>query len=339
MSLTTINKLTAGLGGLAGLAIAAVAAVVLLAAPATGVAQTQRLAFSGGPDGGTFQFFSNGIATLLSRNIEGVEVSNMASAGSVENLRRVNSKDADFGIVYSGDLFLGINGKLTNDTNTYRNTYVVSYLYGAPAHLIVLEDSGITEVTQLAGKKVAVGPAGSGAAASAQRFFESLGLWDKIDQQYIGYSQGASALGDKQIDALWVFAGFPNSAVIQAASSNSIRLLQVYEAAQQGTLAQDHPYYAEVTIPAGTYPGVDYDVKTIQDAALWVAGRHVEEDLMYQAVSEVYSEAGLKFMHSVAKAATAMTVQDALFGVVTPVHKGAQKFWMEQGLTLTDAQK
>lgn len=260
----------------AAMRIAAVAAVALIGAAGSAHAQTQRLAFSGGPDGGTFQFFSNGISTLVSRNVAGVEVSNMASAGSVENLRRVNSKDADFGIVYSGDLFLGINGKLTNDTNRYRNVHVVSYMFGAPAHLIVLQDSGITDVAQLAGKKVAVGPAGSGAAASAQRFFESLGLWDKIQPQYIGYAQGASAIGDKQIEALWVFAGFPNASVIQAASSNKVRLLQVYDAAQKGTLPKDHPYYAKVTIPAGTYPGVDYDVVTVQDSALWVAGRHLE---------------------------------------------------------------
>jgi TRAP transporter TAXI family solute receptor len=134
----------------------------------------------------------------------------------------------------------------------------------------------------LVDKRVAVGPAGSGAAASAQRFFESLGLWDKIRPQFIGYNQGASALGDRQIDALWVFAGFPNASVIQAATSNKVRLLQVYEAAQKGTLPQDHPYYVKVTIPAGTYSGVDYDVETISDGALWVAGRHVPEDLMYR---------------------------------------------------------
>lgn len=323
----------------AAMRIAAVAAVALIGAAGSAHAQTQRLAFSGGPDGGTFQFFSNGISTLVSRNVAGVEVSNMASAGSVENLRRVNSKDADFGIVYSGDLFLGINGKLTNDTNRYRNVQVVSYMFGAPAHLIVLQDSGITDVAQLAGKKVAVGPAGSGAAASAQRFFESLGLWDKIQPQYIGYSQGASAIGDKQIEALWVFAGFPNASVIQAASSNKVRLLQVYDAAQKGTLPKDHPYYAKVTIPAGTYPGVDYDVVTVQDSALWVAGRHLEPALMEKIVGTVYSDDGLKFMHSVSKAATAMTLDSALLGVVTPVHKGAQAFWTAKGKTLSDAQK
>lgn len=328
-------KLPATLGSFA---VAAVAAATLTASPAAD-AQTARLGFSGGPDGGTFQYFSNGVATHLSRVLPDTQVSNMVSAGSVENLRRVNSRDADFGIVYSGDLFLGMNGRLTNDTNKYRNVHVVAHLYGAPGHLIVREDSGITEVSQLEGKQVAVGPAGSGAAASAQRFFESVGLWDKMKPSFIGYSQGASALGDKQIDALWVFAGFPNASVIQAATSNKVRLLQVWDAAQKGTLPTDHPYYAKTTIPAGTYPGVDYDVHSISDSALWVAGRHVKADDMYKYTSEIYSEEGLKFMHSVSKAAKSMTVENALLGVVTPVHAGAAKFWEEKGLTLNDSQK
>jgi len=70
-------------------------------------ATTTRLAFSGGPEGGTFQYFSNGIASRLSKTIPGLEVSNTASAGSLENLRRLNSGEADFGIVYSGDAYLG----------------------------------------------------------------------------------------------------------------------------------------------------------------------------------------------------------------------------------------
>ncbi|MFY0664641.1 MAG: TAXI family TRAP transporter solute-binding subunit [Natronospirillum sp.] len=320
------SKKTTALLAAATLTIGALGASVAVAQ------STQRLAFSGGPDGGTFQYFSNGISLHMSRNIAGVEVSNMASAGSVENLRRVNSRDADFGIVYSGDLFLGINGQLTNDTRQYRNTHAVAYMFGAPAHLIVLENSGITQVSQLEGKRVAVGPAGSGAAASAQRFFESLDMWDKISPQYIGYAQGASAIGDRQIDALWVFAGYPNASVIQAATSNRVRLLQVYEAAQTGDLFEVHPYYAQVTIPAGTYTGVDYDVVTIQDSALWVAGRHVSEDLIYEAMQKVYSDEGLAFMRTVSAAAAAMTVENGVVGIVTDLHDGAEKFWSEKGI-------
>lgn len=298
-----------------------------------------RLAFSGGPDGGTFQYFSNAISSRLSRTHADMDVSNMASAGSVENLRRVNSGEADFGIVYAGDLYLGLHGKLTNDTKQYPNVHALSYLYGAPAHLLVLEDSGINSVKDLAGKRVAVGPAGSGAAASAQRYFTSTGLWDKFTAEFIGYSQGASALGDRLIDAMWVFAGYPNSSVIQAAASNRIKILDLVETGKESGFFTDNPYYTEVTIPAGTYQGVDKDVFTIQDSAIWVAGKHVSEDHAFRALEDIYSDEGLAFMVSVTTTAKAMTVADGLRGIVTPVHKGAEKYWTGRGLSLNEAQQ
>jgi uncharacterized protein len=298
-----------------------------------------RLAFSGGPEGGTFQYFSNGIASRLSKNIPEVEVSNMASAGSLENLRRVNSGDADFGIAYSGDVFLARSGKLTQDTKEYTNVLAVSYLYGAPAHMVVLAGSGINAVADLAGKRIAVGGAGSGAATAAQRYFTSLGLWDKMQIEYIGYSEAASAMGDKLIDGFWVFAGYPMAAVIQAAASNSIKLLPLVEAGEKAGFFKDYPFYSPLTIPKGIYAGVDYDVPSFQDSALWVAGKHVKDATVYAAVKDIYSKEGLAYMVKVKSTAKEMSVAEGLKGVVTPVHPGAAKFWTESGLTLTDAQK
>jgi hypothetical protein len=314
------------------------ACAVLMALPAGALAAKTRLAFSGGPDGGTFQYFSNAISSRLSKQLADVEVSNMASAGSVENLRRVNSGDADFGVVYAGDLFLGATGELTNDPKKYNNVLSLAYLYGAPAHLVVLAGSGIESVKGLEGKRVAVGPAGSGAAASAQRYFTSVGLWDKMKVEYIGYSEAASSIGDKKIDAMWVFAGFPNSSVIQAAASNKIKLLSLVEDAKTSSFFTDNPYYAEVTIPAGTYSGVDYDVQTVQDSTIWVAGKHVKDDVAYNSLKEIFSPDGLTFMVGVTKAAAAMKVEDGNYGIVTPLHAAAAKFWQEKGLALTDAQ-
>jgi hypothetical protein len=316
----------------------AMALVAALALPSTGLAAKTRLGFSGGPEGGTFQYFSNGIASRLSKMITDVEVSNMASAGSVENIRRVNSGEADFGISYSGDTYLARNGSLTNDANKYPNVHAMAFLYGAPAHLIVLEKSGINTVADLEGKRVAVGGAGSGAAASAQRFFETVGLWDKMKVEYIGYSKAAAAIGDGLIDAMWVFAGFPNSSVIQAAASNKIKILSLYETGEKAGTFKQYPFYAPITIPAGTYSGVDYDVKSFQDSALWVAGSHVSDDNVYDALANIYTPDGLAYMVKVKSTAKSMSVEGALTGIVTPVHTGAQKFWKEKGLALTDAQ-
>ena len=311
---------------------------LLVAAPALTALAKERLAFSGGPEGGTFQYFSNGIATRLSKNMSDTEVSNMASAGSLENLRRVNSGDVDFGIVYSGDTYLGRNGKLTKDTNKYEKVMAMAYLYGAPAHLIVLEKSGITSVDGLKGKRVAVGGAGSGAAGAAERYFGSLGLWKEIKVEYIGYSKAADAIGDGLIDAMWVFAGFPNASVIQAAASNKIKILSVVEAGQKAGFFDDYPFYTRLEIPANTYPGVDYPVASFQDSALWVAGAHVKPAAVQAALADIFSKEGLAYMVKVKSTAKAMSIEGGLNGVVTPVHPGAAAFWKEHGLTLSAGQ-
>ena len=307
---------------------------ILIAMPTTGLAK-DRLAFSGGPEGGTFQYFSNGIAIRLTKNIADLEVSNMASAGSLENLRRVNSGEADFGIVYSGDTYLGRNGRLTTDENKYENVHALAYLYGAPAHLIVLQGSGIETIADLAGKRVAVGGACSGAAGAAQRYFSTLGRWDPLTVEFLGYSKAAAALGDGPIAAFWVVAGFPNSSVIQAAASNKIKILSTWETGEKGGAFEAYPFYAPITIPAGTYSGVDYDVMSFQDSALWVANKDVAPEHVYNALANIYTKEGLSYMVKVKSTAKAMSVKGALTGIVTPVHAGAQKFWTEQGLTLT----
>lgn len=315
--------------------ISALALVATFALPSTGLAAKTRLGFGGGPEGGTFQYFSNGIASRLSKMQADLEVSNMASAGSVENARRVNSGEIDFGISYSGDTYLARNGRLTNDTNKYPNIHAMAFLYGAPAHLIVLDGSGINEVADLAGKRIAVGGAGSGAAAAAQRYFGAIGLWDKMNVEFIGYSKAAAAIGDGLIDAMWVFAGYPNSSVIQAAASNKIKILSTWETGEKGGAFEQYPFYAPLTIPAGTYSGVDYDVKSFQDSALWVANKDVAPEHVYNALANIYTKEGLSYMIKVKSTAKAMSVKGALTGIVTPVHAGAQKYWKEQGLTLT----
>lgn len=318
----------------------AVLTFVVGLALALGVAVAkERLAFSGGPEGGTFQYFSNGISTRLSKTLPEIEVSNTASAGSLENLRRVNSGEADFGIVYSGDVYLASVGKLTQDDRKYVDVMAMGYLYGAPAHMVVRQDSGIETVADLAGKRVAVGGAGSGAATAAQRYFTSLGLWDKMQVEYLGYSEAASAMGDKLIDGFWVFAGFPMSAVIQAAASNPVRLLDLAAAGEKAGFFEEYPFYTRLTIPKGTYSGVDVDVLSFQDSALWVAGRHVAESVAYAAVADVYSAEGLAYLVKVKSTAKAMSVAGGLNGIVSAVHPGAAKFWVENGLTLSSRQQ
>jgi TRAP transporter TAXI family solute receptor len=316
--------------------IVVIVLAVTLAASLPAAAK-KRLAYGGGPTGGTFQYFANAIAILMSKNLPDVEVSSEGTGGSAENLKRLNAGDIDFGIVYSVDMWLAAKGMLPNDPKVYDKVRPMAFLYGAPAQLVVRADSGITEPRQLAGKKVAVGNAGSGAALSAQRLFEAVGIWDRIEPQFLGYSAAASALGDKKIDAFWVLVGYPNASIIEASTTNDIALLNVHDAAVSAGFYDKFPAYTPATIPAGTYKGQDKDVPSFMDSAIWCTNKQLDADTVYQALSVVYSPMGLDHMIKAHKAAKEMTVESGINGIPLPLHRGAEKFWTEKGKAIPEA--
>ncbi len=304
-------------------------AAVALATPALA---KERIVFGGGPAGGTFQTVANAIQVYDPVKNLDFSVKAQSSAGSVENLRKVDSGNMDFGVVYSGHVYLGANGKMKNDDKKYTNVMGVSFLYGAPAQLVVRKDSGIKSTKDLVGKKVGVGNAGSGAFANCELFFTHMGVWDKIERNAMGYNDAAAAFGNNQLDAFWLFTGFPSGAVIMAAQTNDIDLVDLGADATASGFYEKYPYFSKLAVPAGTYKGVDVDTPSFQDSALWVANKDVPEDVVYKLLSAIYSDEGLKHMVEQKKTFKSMSVANGITGIVTPLHPGAIKFWKEKGI-------
>lgn len=293
----------------------------------------ERLVFGGGPAGGTFQVVANAIQVFGPvKDSKDYTVKAQSSAGSVENLRKVNQGKMDFGVVYSGHVYLGRNGRLKNDPNKYEDVLAVSYLYGAPAQLVVRKGSGITSTKDLIGKKVGVGNAGSGAFANCELFFNHMGIWDKIERNAMGYNDAAAAFGNNQLDAFWLFTAFPSGAVIMAAQTNDIDLVNLGRDAEETDFFKAYPYFSKLTVPAGTYKGVDVDTPSFQDSALWVANAEVSADVVYDLLSKLYTEEGLAHMRQQKKTFKEMSVETGINGIVTPMHPGAERFWKEKGL-------
>ncbi len=294
-----------------------------------------RYTFAGGPSGGTFQYYASGMSTLAGRSdLVKARLLARATGGSVENLRLVNSGEADFGVVYSGNVWQGRHGRLEADENKYEDVLAVAFLYGAPAQLVVRQNSGIETATDLRGKRVAVGNAGSGAAYNAEVFFKQIGIWDDIKKEYLGYRNAAQALQNNQLDAFWVFAGFPSAAVMEVALQEDIKLLDTYAAAEEAGLFEDYPYFSRIVIPAGTYEGQTEDVQTFQDATVWVANANVPEQTVHNLLTEIFSDAGLAYMVSTHISAEEMSIPGGAKGIVTPFHPGAVRFWTEQGVEM-----
>jgi TRAP transporter TAXI family solute receptor len=309
-----------------------VLSAAMLALPALSLA-AERIVFSGGPAGGTFQVVANAVQVYSPvKASEAYRVRAQSSAGSVENLRKVNSGKAQMGTVYSGHVYLGRNGRLKNDANKYENVMAVAWLYGAPGQLVVRKGSGIKSTKDLIGKKVGVGNAGSGAFANCELFFTHMGVWDKIERNAMGYNDAAQAFGNNQLDAFWLFTAYPSGAVIMAAQTNDIELVNLGKDAEESGFYEQYPYFSKLSVPAGTYRGVDLDTPSFQDSALWVANADVPADVVYDMLSKIYTEEGLAHMRSQKKTFKSMSVQTGTQGVVTPWHPGAEKFWKEKGM-------
>lgn len=303
-----------------------------LALPGTVLAK-KLIVFGGGPAGGTFQVVANAVQVYDPvKDLPDYKIKAQSSAGSVENLRKVNAGRSHFGVVYSGHVFAGRKGLMVNDPKKYEDVLAVAYLYGAPAQLVVRKNSGIETTMDLVGKKVGVGNAGSGAYSFCEQFFTHLGIWDKIERNAMGYNDAAAAFGNKQLDAFWLFTAFPSGAVIQAAQMNDIALIDVASDAEKSGFFDTYENFSKAVVPAGTYRGVDTDVGSFFDATLWVANSKTPADLVYQVLSAIFTPEGLAHMVAQKKTFKAMSLEGGIKGIATPLHPGAEKFWREKGV-------
>ena len=311
------------------------ALVISLGAAAPALAEDYNIKIGGGPTGGTFNTFANGMAVYVPKVNPNIKATAVGSGGSVENVKRVSRNESNFGMCYAVDSALGYTGKLPKDDAKYDGLRSMGYLYGAPAQLIVRADSGITKAADLKGKRVAVGNAGSGAAASAERFFRHIGVWDNFKPTFMGYSAAASAFKDGKIDAFWVLVGYPNRSVIEASVQVKIAMIDVGIEAEESGFYKAYAYSPTV-IPAGTYGKGMPECKTFQDSTILSVFKGMPEDLVYTIMKTLWSKDGMAAMVAAKKTFKAMTLKNGFRGASVPLHKGAAKFWMEQGKTIPD---
>lgn len=293
----------------------------------------ERIVFGGGPAGGTFQVVANSIQVYKPmKAVKEFKVQAQSSGGSTENLRKTNAGRQQMSVLYSGHVYQGRHGLLSNDTRKYEDVLAVAWLYGAPAQLVVRKNSGIKSTKDLVGKKVGVGNAGSGAFANCELFFKHMGIWDKIERNAMGYNDAAQAFGNNQLDAFWLFVGYPTGAVMMAAQTNDIAMIDLDADATSTSFYEKHPYFAKVAIPANTYKGVDSDTPSFQDSALWVANSKVSAETVYKMLTLIFSDEGLAHMREQKNTFNSMSVEHGADGIVTPFHPGAEKFWKEKGV-------
>lgn len=279
--------------------------------------------------GGAFYVIGTGIAEVITKYVEPLNVTAEITGGSAENIRLVGEGDSDMGISNASDVYFGYTGTETFDGTKYDLTAIAS-LHSSVLHIVTTENSGITSIDDLKGKKVAVGPAGGGSIYPFTLILNEYGLdFDKdITASYLSYDDGIEQLKDGQVDAALVMAGRNASSIQSLEATEKVVLLDTSDAAMTA-IAEKCPFYYATTIKADVY-GTDHDAKVLGCNNLLFCNASLDEDTVYaitKAIIENFDE--IKSYHAAMKAVDVNNCSDTA-GV--PLHPGAEKYYSEAGM-------
>ncbi len=314
-----------------------VVSVVLILSGCGDKQNKKWLTIYGGSIGGSFSQFAGGIDQIVKHSEANLKISVVASAGSVENTRRVNEDQNALGVVFASESTLGYHGQeVFAEGEPKSNIRMITLLYFAYGQFSTLKNSDVYEFKDIVGKKIVCGAPGSGTAQTLERLARAAGFWDEFTPIYRSGTAGVQALQDGQAKGFMWLVSVPNSAIIELTAIKSIRMLDLDTPAKKYGFYEKYPFYFSGKLPEGAYEGKVEPVKTIVMPTVLIANKAVPEETIYTILKHVYTSDGHQTMLKTNRAAAAMTKENAPRAFVIPLHSGAYKFWSEQGVEIPE---
>ena len=307
------------------------AAAMLAAVPAAGVSAAGDLTFATGGSSGTYYAFGSVLAGEVSGDTE-TTVTAVESNGSADNVDQIDAGDADIAFCQGDVMAYAYDGINLFDGDPIDSFSTVAALYQEQVQ-IVTTNPDIKTVADLKGKNVSIGASGSGVYFNAIDLLNAYGLTeDDINPTYESFADSADSLKDGKIDAAFITAGAPTTAVTDLSTAKDVYLVSIDDEHMEALL-EACPYYTENTIAADTY-GLDGDVKTVAVGAVVIASNDVAEEDVYNFVSAVFENTdAIKTAH--AKGAE-LDLEYASSITSVPYHPGAAKYFEEKGMTIAE---
>lgn len=280
---------------------------------------------------GTYYVLGGALASIYD-NKAGINASAQTTGASAENMRLIKTGDVDLAFTQGDIADYATKGTVMFEADgPVNNLQGIASLYNETIQIVVAENSTIQTVEDLAGKKVSVGAPGSGTEANAEQILEIYGMsFDSLGRvDRLSFGESTSFIQDGTLDAAFVTAGTPTAAVNELAATKGVRIIGLDDA-HIADLIKKYPYYAEETIPAGTYSGFDQEVKTVAVKAQLVVRSELDEDSVYNMTKALFENLDqLGQSHEKGKH---VNLESALEGLSLDLHPGAAKYYDEQGI-------
>ena len=297
-------------------------------APASS-AVTADLTVGTGGSSGTYYLYTGQVANVVGDK-SGVKMTIVETGGSKDNLVSMASGMYDLATVQSDVMTYAYNG--TNsfaETGALPDFRVLCALYPETVQIVTVNPD-IKTVEDLKGKTVVVGDVGSGTYFNTIDVLAVYGMTlDDIDEKYQSFAASTESLINGDIDAAFVCAGAPTPSITQLAEAKSVYLLSIDDAHMAKLLA-DCPWYAAITIPAGSYKGFDQDFTTITVKATLICRADLPDDVAYAIVKTIFeNKDAITALH---EKGSYLSFDFATDGIAVPFAKGAAQYFAENGV-------
>ena len=287
------------------------------------------LNFTTGGDQGTYYGFGGVLAGKVGESTS-TTVTAITSGGSQANIEAMEAGDAQLGFVQSDVMAYAYNGTNLFDGSKIDTFSTVADLYMEQVQIVTL-DANIKSVADLKGKNVSIGAAGSGVYYNAIDVLGAYGLTENdIKPTFQSFGDSTEALQDGKIDAAFVVAGAPTTAVTSLAATKPVYLVSLDDEHIDALIAES-PYYSKNVISKDAY-GTPEDVTTVAVGAVVIANDDVSEADVYNFLYGIFEN--LDAITAAHAKGAELNLEFAASVTAVPYHPGAAKYFAEKGITV-----
>jgi TRAP transporter TAXI family solute receptor len=244
-----------------------------------------------GEHGGTFYRQGLALKSVLERGprTPAVEVIESPLGMSIENAIRLDAGEVDFAFISAPWVAAARKGQPPF-------TRAIDLRAAAPMNLgpnffIARADSGLRKVSDLRGKKVAVGLPNGGMAPHAEAVFTALGIGaGDLERVYVDFASGAEMLAAGEVDAQFQ-CPIPNRVITELSERVFLRVL-TYDPGQLDAALKSIPHDRRITLRKGSFRGVDEDVPQLGVLNLLATHARADVDLVHNVVRAIASGQG-----------------------------------------------
>ncbi|MER1972797.1 MAG: TAXI family TRAP transporter solute-binding subunit [Psychrobacter alimentarius] len=286
---------------------------------------TKFLTIATGGASGPYNIIGTSLSEVYVKTF-GVNSKTQTTGASVENVNLLTQGKVDMVLALSDVVTDAVEGK-NNFDKPITNIQQLAVLYPNVVQIVTTKKSGIKNIENLKGKRIAVGDQGSGTEVNARTLLEGFGItYDDVTVDYLGFSEAADGMKAGKIEAAFFSSGLPNSSLMELEQGLDLQLVTI-DQNKLKEIIQSKPYFKTFEIPAGTY-GNDAAIPTAAIMNALLVSSDLSEADGYKLTKALFDNLdGLKTAH---QAANDISLETASEGMVAPIHPGAKKYYDEQ---------